>query len=118
MHELQLQIKQTLDTDPEINVVNRELNVQDVAANAGRTIAGEQGLLGLVLNQSQWDAHALNISTNDQGLTVIAACFAAPIYVELNANMSATEITIAKARNKTREDWMVCGAKSENGHYG
>jgi hypothetical protein len=38
---------------------------------------------------------------------VIAARFAAPAYVELNANMSATEITIAKARNKTREDWMV-----------
>jgi hypothetical protein len=107
MHETQLQIKQTLDTDPEIHFVNWELNIQDVAANACRTIAGEQGLLGLVLNQSQWDAHALNISTNDQGLTVIAARFAAPAYVELNANMSATEITIAKARNKSREDWMV-----------
>jgi hypothetical protein len=27
--------------------------------------------------------------------------------VELNANMSATEITITKARNKTREDGMI-----------
>jgi hypothetical protein len=27
--------------------------------------------------------------------------------VELDANMSATEITITKARNKTREDWMI-----------
>ena len=82
MQETRLQIKQTLDTDPEINFVNWELNVQDVAANAGRTIAGEQGLLGLVLNQSQWNAHALNISINDQGLTVIAERFAAPAYVE------------------------------------
>ena len=38
---------------------------------------------------------------------MIAARFAAPAYVELNANMSATEITIAKSRNRTREDWMV-----------
>ncbi len=68
------------------------------------TIAGEQGL---VLNQSQWDTHALNISTNDQGQNVIATRFAAPAYVELEAKMSATEITIAKSRNKIREDWMV-----------
>ncbi len=27
--------------------------------------------------------------------------------MELDANMSATEITITKARNKTREDWMI-----------
>jgi hypothetical protein len=27
--------------------------------------------------------------------------------VELDANMSATEITITKARNKTREGWMT-----------
>jgi hypothetical protein len=27
--------------------------------------------------------------------------------VELDANMSATDITIPKARNKTREDWMI-----------
>jgi hypothetical protein len=45
MHETQLQIKQTLETDPEINFVNWELNIQDVVANAMRTIAGEQGLL-------------------------------------------------------------------------
>jgi hypothetical protein len=49
----------------------------------------------------------LNISINDQGLTVIAARFAAPAYVKLNADMLATEITIAKARNKTHEDRMV-----------
>jgi hypothetical protein len=45
MHETQLQIKQTLDTDPEINFVNWELNVKDVAANAGRTIAGSSWVL-------------------------------------------------------------------------
>ncbi len=38
---------------------------------------------------------------------MIAARFAAPTYVELDANMSTTEITIAKSRNKTREDRMV-----------
>jgi hypothetical protein len=104
MHETQLQIKQTLETDPEINFINWELNIQDVAANAMRTIAGEQGLLSLVLNQSQWDTHALNISTNGQGQNVIATRFAAPAYVELEAKMSATEITIAKSCNKIRED--------------
>jgi hypothetical protein len=59
-----------------------------------------------VEHQYQWKAHVLNISTNAEGLTVIAARFAAPTYVELNADMTATEITIAKSRNKTREDWM------------
>ncbi len=111
MQETPLHIKQTLDTDPEINVVNWELNVQDIASTAGRTIASNQGLLGLILNPAQWNAHALNTSINNEGLQVITARYAAPAYVKLDANITATEITIAKARNKTREDWML----AENG---
>jgi hypothetical protein len=42
MHDTPLIIKQTLDTDPEINFINWELNDQDVAAATGRTIAGTQ----------------------------------------------------------------------------
>ena len=38
---------------------------------------------------------------------MIAPRYAAPAYVELDADMTATQITIAKARNKTREDWMI-----------
>ncbi len=102
-----LTIKQTLDIDPEINFINWELNVQDVASTTGHTIAGTQGLLGLVLNTAQWNAHALNISLNDEGQQVIAQRYAAPAYVELEAGMSATEITITNARNKTRENWMI-----------
>ena len=102
-----LSIKQTLDIDPEINFINWELNVQDVASTTGRTIAGDQGLLGLVLSTAQWESHALNISVNDEGHQVIAQRYAAPANVELDVNMSATEITITKARNKTREDWMI-----------
>ncbi len=67
IQDTQLHIKQTLDTDPEINYINWELNVQDVASTTGRTIASAQGLLGLVLNTTQWNAHALNISINDDG---------------------------------------------------
>jgi len=100
MNDTPLSIKQTLDTDPEINFINWELNVQDVASTSGRTIAGDQGLLGLVLNTAQWESHALNISVNDKGHQVIAQRYAAPAYVELDVNMSATEITITKARNK------------------
>ena len=102
-----LNIKQTLEIDPEINFINWELNVQDVASTTGRTIAGVQGLLGLVLNTAQWESHALNISVNAEGHQSIAQRYAAPAYVELDVNMSATEITITKARNKTREDWMI-----------
>ena len=104
MNDTPLSIKQTLDTDPEINFINWELNVQDVASTSGRTIAGDQGLLGLVLNTAQWESHALNISVNVEGHQVIAQRSATPAYVELDVNMSATEITITKARNKTRED--------------
>ncbi len=100
-------ITQTLDTDPEINFINWELNVQDAASTTGRTIVGAQGLLGLVLNAAQRNAHALNIIVNDEGQQVIAQRYAAPAYVEIKADMSANEITIAKARNKTREDWMI-----------
>jgi hypothetical protein len=107
MQDTTLTIKQTLDIDPEINFINWELNVQDVASMTERTIAGAQGLLGLVLNTAQWNAHALNINVDDAGHQVIAQRYAAPAYVELEANMSATEITITKARNKTREDWMI-----------
>jgi hypothetical protein len=104
MCDTPLTIKQTLETDPEINFINLELNVQDVAATTGRTIAGAQGLFGLVLQTAQWESHALNISAKVEGHQVIAQRYAAPAYVELDVNMSATEITITKARNKTRED--------------
>jgi hypothetical protein len=107
MNDTALTIKQTIDTDPEVNFISWELNVQDVAATTGRTIAGAQGLLGLVLNTAQWESHALNISVNVEGHQVIAQRYAAPAYVELDVNMSATEITNTKARNKTREDWMI-----------
>jgi hypothetical protein len=83
------------------------LKVQDVASTTGRTIAGAQGLLGLVLNAAQWNTHALNISFDDEGQQIIAQRYAAPAYVELDAGMTATEITITKARNKTREDRMI-----------
>ena len=72
MNDTPLSIKQTLDMDPEINFINWELNVQDVASTTGRTIAGDQGLLGLVLSTAQWESHALNISVNDEGHQVIA----------------------------------------------
>ncbi len=107
MQDTTLTIKQTLDIDPEIDFINWEVDVQDDASTSGRTIAGAQGLLGLVLNAAQWNAHALNISINDEGLNFIAPRYAAPAYVELDAGMTATEITIRKARNKTREDWMI-----------
>ncbi len=107
MNDTPLSIKQTLDTDPEINFIYWELNVQDVASTSGRTIAGDQGLLGLVLNTAQWESHALNISVNDEGHQVIVQRYATPAYVELDVHMTAIEITIAKARNKTREDWMI-----------
>jgi hypothetical protein len=107
MQHTTLTIKQTLDTYPEINVINWELNVQDVAATTGRTIAGAQGFLGLVLNTAHWESHPLNISVNVEGHQVIAQRYAAPAYVELDVYMSATEITITKARNKTCKDWMI-----------
>ncbi len=78
-----------------------------MAATTGRTTASAQGLLGLVLNTAQWESHALNISVNVDGHQVIAQRYVAPAYVELDVNMSATEITITKARNKTREDGMI-----------
>ncbi len=60
-----------------------------------------------VHNAAQWSTHALSFSFNDEGLQVIAQRYAAPAYVELDAGMSATEITISKARKKTREDCMI-----------
>jgi hypothetical protein len=62
-----------------------------VAATTGRTIAGAQGLLGLVLNTAQWESHELNISVNVEGHQVIAQRYAAPAYVELDVDMSASE---------------------------
>ncbi len=96
MQDTTLNIKQTFDNDPEINFINWELNVQDVASKTGRTIAGAQGLLGLVLNAAQWNAYALNISFDDEGQQVIAQRYAAPAYVELDAGMTATETKLAR----------------------
>jgi hypothetical protein len=43
---------------------------------------------------------------------MIAPRYATPAYVELDADMTATQITIVKARNKT-EDWMIAEQNSK-----
>ena len=101
----QLRIRQTLDVDPEINFINWELNIQDVAAATARSVHA-RGLLSLVLNPTQWDTHVSNISTDAQGQNVIAQRYSPPEFTEITADMSATEITVSKMRNKTRDDWM------------
>ena len=104
--ETQLRIRQTLDVDPEINFINWELNIQDVAAATARSVH-PRGLLSLVLNPNQWDSHVSNVSTNAQGQQVIAPRYSPPAFTEINAQMSPTEITVAKMTNKTRDDWMI-----------
>ncbi len=102
--DTQLSIKQTLDTDPEINFIPWELNIQDVAATKAHNLH-PQGLLSLVLNQHQWDTHALNTSIVD-GQAAIANRFVIPDYQEVSEEMNASQITVARIRNKVRDDWM------------
>ncbi len=102
--DTQLSIKQILDTDPEINFIPWELNIQDVAATKARNLH-PRGLLSLVLNQHQWDTHALNTSIVD-GQAVIANRFVLPNYQEVSEEMNASQITVARIRNKVRDDWM------------
>ena len=103
--ETQLRIRQTLDVDPEINFINWELNIQDVAAATARSVHA-RGLLSLVLNPTQWDTHVSNVTTDDQGQNVIAQRYTPPEFTEIAAEMSPTEITVSRMRNKTRDDWM------------
>jgi hypothetical protein len=100
----QLIIKQTLDTDPEIHYIPWELNIQDVATTKARNLH-PRGLLLVVLNQHQWDTHALNTSIVD-GHTVIANRCVLPDYQEVSEGMNASKITVARIRNKIRDDWM------------
>jgi hypothetical protein len=102
--DTQLIIKQTLDTDPEINFIPWELNIQDVVATKARNLHA-RGLLSLVLNQKQWDAHALNISIVD-GHAVIADRFLLPDFQQVSEEMIASQITVARIKNKIRDDWM------------
>jgi hypothetical protein len=48
-----------------------------------------------------------NVSINDQGQSVIAQRYSPPEFTEITANMTPTEITVSKMRNKTRDDWMI-----------
>ncbi len=59
----------------------------------------------VVLNQHQWDTHALNTSIVDVH-AVIVDRFVLPDYQEVNEDMFASQITVARIRNKNREDWM------------
>ena len=99
--ETQLRIRQTLDVDPEINFINWELNIQDVAAATARSIHA-RGLLNLVLNPTQWETHVSNVSINDQGQSVIAQRYSPPEFTEITAEMSPTEITVSRMRNNSR----------------
>jgi hypothetical protein len=100
--DTQLIIKQTLDTDPEINFIPWELNIQVVAVTKARNLHA-RGLLSLVLNQKQWDMHALNISIVD-GYAVIADRFVLPDFQEVSEDMTASQITVARIKNKIRDD--------------
>ena len=102
--DTQLRIKQTLDTDPEINFIPWELNIQDVAATKARNLHA-RGLLSLVLNKTQWDTHALNISIVD-GDAVIAGRFELPEFKEVDEEMTPSQITVARIKNKIRDEWM------------
>ena len=104
--ETQLRIRQTLDVDPEINFINWELNIQDVAAATARSVHA-RGLLSLVLNPTQCDTHVSNVSTDAQGQNVIAQRYSPTEFTEITAEMSPTEITVSRMRNKTRDDWMI-----------
>jgi hypothetical protein len=64
--ETQLCIRQTLDTDPEINLINWEVNIQDLAASTARSVR-PRGLLSFVLNPTQWDTHVSNIRIDGEG---------------------------------------------------
>ncbi len=101
--ETQLRIRQALDVNPEINFINWELNIRDVAATTARSVHA-RGLLSLVLKPTQWDTHVANVSTNDQGQNVIAQRYSLPEYTEITADMSPTEITVSQMRNKNRDD--------------
>jgi hypothetical protein len=85
--DTQLIIKQTLDTEPEINFIPWEMNIQDVAATKARNLH-PRGLLSLVLNQHQWGTHALNTSIVD-GHAVIANRFVLPDYQEVSEEINA-----------------------------
>ena len=102
--DTQLLITQTLDTNPEINFIPWELNTQDVAATKVRNLHA-RGLLSLVLSKTQWDTHALNISIVD-GNTVIANRLELPAFQEVNEDMSPSLITVARIKNKMRDEWM------------
>ncbi len=104
--ETQLRIRQTLDVNPEINFINWELNIQDVAAAIARSVHA-RGLLSLVLNPTQCDTRVSNVRINDQGQSVIAQRYSPPEYTEITAEMSPTEITASKMRNKSRGYWMI-----------
>ena len=84
--ETQLRIRLTLDVDPEINFINWELNIQDVAAATARSVHA-RGLLSLVLNPTQWGTHVSNVTTDDQGQNVIAQRYTPPEFTEIAAEM-------------------------------
>ncbi len=95
----QLSIKQTLDTDLEINFIPWELNIQDVAATKARNLY-PRGLLSLVVNQHQWDTHALNTSIVDEQ-TEIANRFVLPDYQEVSEDLNSSQITVARIRKQS-----------------
>ena len=107
--ETQLRIRQTLDVDPEINFINWELNIQDVAAATARSVHA-RGLLSLVLNptSTQWDTRTCVQCQHRRSRTKRdSATLLTPDFTEIKAYMSSTETTVAKMRNKNRDDWMI-----------
>jgi hypothetical protein len=93
-----------LEEDPELNILNWKLKVQEVASNLATTVT-PTGLLTQILDDTEWAAHPANRTQSPNGTVTVARRPQSPHHVPIITGMGSNQIAVAKYTNDRHQIW-------------
>jgi hypothetical protein len=99
-----------LEHEPELIFFTWKVQVQKLAANKA-TLVDPSGLLTVVLDQAEWDAHIANRLVVADGSVGVAPRPTEPVHIPITNGMTNAQISVAKYSNDRHAIWHA--AKSD-----
>jgi hypothetical protein len=94
----------SLEIEPELSFFTWKVQVQNLASSKA-TIVDTSGLLTLVLDDGEWNAHSANQLVGIGGAVIIAPRPVEPAHVPITAGMTNAQISVAKYTNDRHLIW-------------
>ena len=93
-----------LEHEPELIFFTWKVQVQNLAANKA-TLVDPSGLLTVVLDQAEWDAHIANRLVAADGSVAVAPRPTEPVHIPITNGMTNAQISVAKYSNDRHAIW-------------